>query len=233
VATVDWTGPALRDLEAIWAYIARDSEQAADLVRARLFNASERLEDFPFSGRILPEAESESIREVIVGSYRVIYHLISEEEIEVVAVIHGARSLTCSQLRPPGCCLTASLFLAACNVIDLTLAPPRHRTALPAAGCALCRPRQPSSLADVDATFCRSCGQALSRSTRWRLMLERDLIADGPERLRLCRRTLLLADADITIGNMDRTFTGGRGRRVYLPDAAARDREAGFDVVAG
>lgn len=93
MAFVTWTGPALQDLEEIWAFIARDSELAADTVRTRVFNASERLETFALSGRILPEAESEFIRELIVGSYRVIYHLISEEEIEVIAVIHGARSL--------------------------------------------------------------------------------------------------------------------------------------------
>jgi toxin ParE1/3/4 len=80
-------------MEEIWAFIARDSEEAAHALRIRLFNASERLEAFPNIGRIVPETESESIRELIVGSFRLIYRLIGEEEVDVVAVIHGARTL--------------------------------------------------------------------------------------------------------------------------------------------
>jgi plasmid stabilization system protein ParE len=93
VATVNWTLPALHDLQEIWAFIARDSDQAADSVRLRILNATATLFDFPLLGRVLPEGDSERTREVIVGSYRVIYELISEDEIEVFAVIHGARSL--------------------------------------------------------------------------------------------------------------------------------------------
>lgn len=93
MATVNWNGPAVDDLDSIWEFIARDAELAADAIRTRLIVASARLEAFPLSGRVLPEAESEFIRELIVGSYRLIYHVISTEEIEVLAIIHGARSL--------------------------------------------------------------------------------------------------------------------------------------------
>jgi toxin ParE1/3/4 len=93
VASVSWTSPALQDLEGIWSFIARDSEQAADSIRERLLDASEQLEAFPLSGRILPEAESEFIREIIIGSYRLIYHIVSIDEVEVLGVLHGARRL--------------------------------------------------------------------------------------------------------------------------------------------
>jgi plasmid stabilization system protein ParE len=93
VASVTWTAPALEDLHEIWAFIARDSELAADGVVARVLGASERLAEFPISGRMVPEKESEAVREIIVGSYRVMYEILSDDEIEVVAVIHGARSL--------------------------------------------------------------------------------------------------------------------------------------------
>ena len=93
MARVTWSGPALRDLEEIWSFIARDSEEAADALRLRMFNASERLESFPRIGRVVPEVQSDSIRELIVGSFRILYRLLTEEDVDVIAVIHGARSI--------------------------------------------------------------------------------------------------------------------------------------------
>jgi toxin ParE1/3/4 len=47
-----WSPQSLRDLRAIRDYIAKDSEQYADLTIARIFSAVERLFHFPQSGRI-------------------------------------------------------------------------------------------------------------------------------------------------------------------------------------
>ena len=41
---------------------------------------------------MVPEYENDQIREVIEGPYRIIYH-IKSEQINVVAVIHGAMNL--------------------------------------------------------------------------------------------------------------------------------------------
>ncbi|MEH2035747.1 type II toxin-antitoxin system RelE/ParE family toxin [Nostoc sp.] len=54
---------------------------------------SQQLANFPLSGRIVPEFETEQIREVIEGSYRIIYY-IKPEQIDVLAVIHGAQEIT-------------------------------------------------------------------------------------------------------------------------------------------
>lgn len=48
--------------------------------------------DFPFSGRKVPEYDIDQIREIIEGPYRIIYH-IKPDQIDVVAVIHGARGV--------------------------------------------------------------------------------------------------------------------------------------------
>ncbi|MFO0515083.1 MAG: type II toxin-antitoxin system RelE/ParE family toxin, partial [bacterium] len=48
--------------------------------------------NFPFSGRLVPEFETEQIREVIEGSYRIIYY-IKPEQIDVIAVLHAARNI--------------------------------------------------------------------------------------------------------------------------------------------
>jgi len=68
-----WSPRALQDLLAIRDYIARDSPHYADLTVRRVFDAVERLARFPESGRVVPELRRRDIREVIVGSLRVVY----------------------------------------------------------------------------------------------------------------------------------------------------------------
>jgi plasmid stabilization system protein ParE len=50
-------------------------------------------------GRQVPEVEHESLRELIVENYRVIYQL-REEEIEVITVLHSRQDLR-KKLREP------------------------------------------------------------------------------------------------------------------------------------
>jgi len=54
--------------------------------------AFNKIATFPFSGRKVPEYELNVVRQVIEGSYRIVY-LIKEPEkrVEVLAVIHTAR----------------------------------------------------------------------------------------------------------------------------------------------
>jgi addiction module RelE/StbE family toxin len=92
MAQVRWTLQALDDLEAICLFIARDAPQVAAVFADRAFRATDRLVQYPLMGRIVPELEIESVREVILGSYRIIYR-IREGEIQVVTVHHGARLL--------------------------------------------------------------------------------------------------------------------------------------------
>ena len=43
---------------------------------------------FPLSGRKVPEYDIDQIREMIQGSYRIIYH-IKSDQIDIIAVIHA------------------------------------------------------------------------------------------------------------------------------------------------
>jgi plasmid stabilization system protein ParE len=52
---INWTEPALEDLEAIQAYIAKDSNFYARRVIERLFDAAKKLESFPEIGRRVPD----------------------------------------------------------------------------------------------------------------------------------------------------------------------------------
>ena len=92
MAQVRWTPQALDDLDAICLFIARDAPQIAAVFADRAFRATDRLADYPRSGRIVTELDVEHIREIILGSYRLIYR-IREDQVQVVTVHHGARLL--------------------------------------------------------------------------------------------------------------------------------------------
>lgn len=87
---VVWTSPAREDLREIRAYIAQDSERYARVVVARLVVAVRRLREYPLSGRVVPELGRPTIREVIEGSYRIIYR-VTPDAVQILAVVHGAR----------------------------------------------------------------------------------------------------------------------------------------------
>ena len=84
---VIWSFPAKQDLKKIYDYIARDSKYYAEKVSQDILERSEKLNEFPEIGRIVPEIGEVNIREVIVYSYRLIYE-ISSDKIEVLALIH-------------------------------------------------------------------------------------------------------------------------------------------------
>jgi addiction module RelE/StbE family toxin len=92
VAAVVWTPQALDDLEAICLYVARDTPRLAQVFAERAFRATERLADFPRSGRVVPEIDRQEIREVILLSYRIIYRFAGQD-VQILTVHHGARPI--------------------------------------------------------------------------------------------------------------------------------------------
>ena len=87
---VEWSKPAQRDLKQIHDYIAKDSKHYAKKVVQTIVENTEKLEDYPEIGRIVPEIDDATVRELFVYSYRLIYE-ISPDGIEILAVIHGKR----------------------------------------------------------------------------------------------------------------------------------------------
>lgn len=89
---VHWTETAEGHLDAIYDFIAQDSPQYAMRMVDRLTRRSQQIADFPLSGRKVPEYEMDQIREVIEGSYRIIYY-IKPNQIDVLAIIHGSQDI--------------------------------------------------------------------------------------------------------------------------------------------
>ena len=92
MAEVIWTEPALQELDAIAEYIALDNPAAAsDLVKA-IFDKTERLENFPKSGRIPSELPDSVYREVVVPPCRIFYRE-DEQRVLVLFVMREERQL--------------------------------------------------------------------------------------------------------------------------------------------
>lgn len=89
---VHWTDTAQAHLDAIHSYIAQDSPEYAKRMVDRLTRRSQQIAGFPLSGRRVPEYDMDQIREIIEGSYRIIYH-IKQNRIDVLAVVHSAMSV--------------------------------------------------------------------------------------------------------------------------------------------
>lgn len=90
--SVEWLPAAIDDLDAIASYIASDSPKYASVVVEKMLRIAADLADFPLMGRKVPEWDDPSVREWIIYSYRLIYH-VTATKVLVLAVIHVARLL--------------------------------------------------------------------------------------------------------------------------------------------
>ena len=84
-----WSARARRDLRELLAHIAKDSDQNADLVNARILKSVETLESMPNAGR---PGRVSGTRERVVGrtSYILVYR-IDSEQVHILRVLRGTR----------------------------------------------------------------------------------------------------------------------------------------------
>jgi plasmid stabilization system protein ParE len=92
VASIHWTLDAQEDLRQIVLYVGRDSATYAAALAGRILATVDVLRRHPKLGRVVPEYGDETLREVIVSSYRVV-HRVRGRRIGIVAVVHGSRDL--------------------------------------------------------------------------------------------------------------------------------------------
>jgi addiction module RelE/StbE family toxin len=71
-----WSPLSLERIEEIADYIAYDSVSAANSWMDAVFQKVELLKTHPEIGRIVPELQITSIREIIFGDYRIVYRLV-------------------------------------------------------------------------------------------------------------------------------------------------------------
>ena len=93
MAEVAFTEQALADIDDIAKYISNDSVHYASLQVAKFFAKTEILTNFPLTGRIVPELNIKSIRELIEGNYRIIYKVVNKDTIHILTIHHSRRLL--------------------------------------------------------------------------------------------------------------------------------------------
>ena len=96
--TIVWSEQALRDLQAIHDFIARDSDHYAKRQVERLISRAEQASRMPTRGHPVHEFPDGSLREVHEGFYRVIY-AFENEEFQVVTIVHMKQRVTKRRLR--------------------------------------------------------------------------------------------------------------------------------------
>jgi len=88
MAQIRWTEPALIDLNAIAEHIAIDKPNAAKRFVQNVFAATDRLEQFPNSGRKPPELKKSRYREILVAPCRIFYRS-EKENVYILYIMRG------------------------------------------------------------------------------------------------------------------------------------------------
>ncbi len=91
---IRWTRKAIDDIHALREFFKHQSEKYAEQLTDRIFEKADYLEHYPEIGRMVPELERPEIRELIYKNYRIIYYIVSNDRIDILAVHNGLRPLT-------------------------------------------------------------------------------------------------------------------------------------------
>ena len=90
-AIVRFQPAAEKDLDEIWLTVALNSPGVADRVIDAIRDRVAPLSDFPELGPERPEI-APGMRVLVEGNYLILYR-VTEEAVEIVRVVHGARDL--------------------------------------------------------------------------------------------------------------------------------------------
>ena len=96
---VIWAPLAEQQVADAFAYIASERPAAAIKWFDRLVSKTESLSVLPDQGRMVPEAQRPSLREVLVEPYRVVYHR-DDDVLLILTVQHERRDLDIEGIEP-------------------------------------------------------------------------------------------------------------------------------------
>lgn len=93
MAKVNWTPQAWDELAELNDQLSRHSEHHADFVIDRILEVVKLLENFARLGRVVPELNIQSVRELVIEKYRIVYFILPDGNIEVLTVRYSSRPL--------------------------------------------------------------------------------------------------------------------------------------------
>ncbi len=88
------TPKAKEDIKEIYHFLAETSVKGANLKIHLMLKKIDLLKDFPRIGSILPNFENEQVRELLAGQYRIAYYIVSDDQIDILAVHHSSKSFS-------------------------------------------------------------------------------------------------------------------------------------------
>jgi toxin ParE1/3/4 len=89
---VEWAESAVASVVDAIEYIARDSPSYAAAFAVRVEQVARSLDTFPERGRRVPEFNDPAVRELPVGSHRLIYR-VGRNRVLLLALVHKSRDL--------------------------------------------------------------------------------------------------------------------------------------------
>lgn len=95
---IKWTFLALSDLKDIYDFISRDSQRYAKIQVVKIRARTKYLNKHPLSGRVIPEYGNDAFRELIEGNYRIIYKVVSKNQVDILTIHHSSRDLSRRQI---------------------------------------------------------------------------------------------------------------------------------------
>ena len=87
-----WTEHAVNQLGAIAEYISLASPVYAEQVVERIVARLGQAQEFPESGRRVPEAATIDVHELIEAPYRLIYR-VADSTVVVIAIVHARQDI--------------------------------------------------------------------------------------------------------------------------------------------
>ena len=90
---IKWLKSAKNDLKEIYDFISLDSRRYAKHQVEKIQSKTNILKTGTIIGKKVSEIDDEKVREIFEGNYRIIYRIISEDEIHILLIHHGAKDL--------------------------------------------------------------------------------------------------------------------------------------------
>lgn len=87
---LNWTLESERWLRDIFDYISKDNPQAAFATIESIYETAQILKKFPESGYIYKKNQSQHIRILLYGHYRIAYLIKPDRNVDILGVFHGS-----------------------------------------------------------------------------------------------------------------------------------------------
>jgi plasmid stabilization system protein ParE len=91
---IKWSPQAVDDVSHIAEFYFKVSPGFAESLVTQIFAKEQLIASFPEIGRIVPELNNKSVREVIFKNYRIIYCIFDDSRISVLTVHTSSIPLT-------------------------------------------------------------------------------------------------------------------------------------------